>query len=285
MIRVTNQKKKHTKLIGGIIVGVGLILGGTFTVRVIEKIPNGYVGVVYSPNGGVKETTLDQGWNVVGFFDKVTKYPVRMQTVSNSDIKVATSDGKNIEMDIAYNYVVRPDKVVDVFNKFGAVKVEQIENSYLRSRLWDAARKVISKYSVIDTYGQKSAEAASEIQKTFAEDMSKYGFVIDDLTLGVPKPDKATQDAIDARVKSSQELERSQTEIKIAKAEAEKKKIEAEGIAEANDIIKKSISDEIIENKKIESNEIIQKKFIEKWNGQMPKATGKDSILQLPLND
>ncbi|QPK89818.1 prohibitin family protein [Bacillus velezensis] len=282
---MTNQKKKHTKLIGGIIIGAGLILGGIFTVRVIEKIPNGYVGVVYSPNGGVKEATLDQGWNVVGFFDKVTKYPVRMQTVSNSDIKVATSDGKNIEMDIAYNYVVRPDKVVAVFNKFGAVKVEQIENSYLRSRLWDAARKVISKYSVIDTYGQKSAEAASEIQKTFAEDMSKYGFVIDDLTLGVPKPDKATQDAIDARVKSSQELERSQTEIKIAKAEAEKKKIEAEGVANANDIIKKSISDEIIENKKIESNETIQKRFIEKWNGQMPKATGKDSILQLPLND
>ncbi len=52
------------------------------------------------------------------------------------------------------------DKVVDLFNKFGAVDVETIENTYLKTRLWDAARKSISKYSVIDTYGQKSAEAA-----------------------------------------------------------------------------------------------------------------------------
>ncbi|MDI5789087.1 hypothetical protein PO124_13710 [Bacillus licheniformis] len=39
----------------------------------------------------------------------------------------------------------------------------------------------------------------------------------------MPKPDKATQEAIDARVKSSQELERTQTELKIAEAEAKRK--------------------------------------------------------------
>ena len=88
-----------------------------------------------------------------------------MQTVNNQDIQVATSDGKNISMDIAYNYVVQPDKVVELFNKFGAVDIESIENSYLKTRLWDAARKSISKYSVIDTYGQKSSDAAAEIQK------------------------------------------------------------------------------------------------------------------------
>ncbi|MCY9156328.1 prohibitin family protein [Bacillus haynesii] len=264
----------NKKLIGGIIVGAGLLISGFTASLFIEKIPNGYVGVVYSPNGGVKNTTLDQGWHMVGIFDKVTEYPVRMQTVNNQDIKVATSDGKNISMDIAYNYVVQPDKVVDVFNKFGAVDVEQIENTYLKTRLWDAARKSISKYSVIDTYGQKSSEAAAEVQKEFAADMKKYGFIIDDLTLGVPKPDKATQEAIDARVKSSQELERSQTEIKIAEAEAKKKKIEAQGIADYNKIIKESMSDEMIKYK-----------WIEKWDGKTPKATGTNSMIQLPLNE
>lgn len=192
-----NKKNSTKKIIGGIIVGAALILGGITASLFIEKIPNGYVGVVYSPNGGVKSETLDQGWHLVGLFNKVTEYPVRMQTVDNEDIKVATSDGKNISMDIAYNYVVQPDKVVELFNKFGAVDIETIENTYLKTRLWDAARKSISKYSVIDTYGQKSSEAASEVQKTFADDMKDLGFLIDDLTLGVPKPDKATQEAID----------------------------------------------------------------------------------------
>ncbi|TWN62092.1 hypothetical protein CHCC14427_2443 [Bacillus paralicheniformis] len=222
----------------------------------------------------MKSETLDQGWHLVGLFDKVTRYPVRMQTVNNQDIQVATSDGKNISMDIAYNYVVQPDKVVELFNKFGAVDIESIENSYLKTRLWDAARKSISKYSVIDTYGQKSSDAAAEIQKTFADDMKGLGFVIDDLTLGVPKPDKATQEAIDARVKSSQELERTQTELKIAEAEAKKKKIEAQGIAEYNEIIKKSMSDEMIKYQ-----------WIQKWDGKMPKATGSNSLIQIPTDE
>ncbi|MBU8785226.1 MULTISPECIES: prohibitin family protein [Bacillus] len=271
---IQTKKNKGKAWFGGIIVAVALIAGGFLASLFIEKIPNGYVGVVYSPNGGVKSETLDQGWHFVGLFDKVTEYPVRMQTVNNQDIQVATSDGKNISMDIAYNYVVQPDKVVELFNKFGAVDISSIEDSYLKTRLWDAARKSISKYSVIDTYGQKSSEAAAEIQKTFADDMKRLGFVIDDLTLGVPKPDKATQEAIDARVKSSQELERTQTELKIAEAEAKKKKIEAEGIAEYNEIIKKSMSDEMI-----------QYQWIQKWDGKMPKATGSNAFIQLPQDE
>ncbi|KKB71698.1 MULTISPECIES: prohibitin family protein [Bacillus] len=271
---IQTKKNKGKAWFGGIIVAVALIAGGFLASLFIEKIPNGYVGVVYSPNGGVKSETLDQGWHFVGLFDKVTEYPVRMQTVNNQDIQVATSDGKNISMDIAYNYVVQPDKVVELFNKFGAVDISSIEDSYLKTRLWDAARKSMSKYSVIDTYGQKSSEAAAEIQKTFADDMKRLGFVIDDLTLGVPKPDKATQEAIDARVKSSQELERTQTELKIAEAEAKKKKIEAEGIAEYNEIIKKSMSDEMI-----------QYQWIQKWDGKMPKATGSNAFIQLPQDE
>ncbi|ATH91800.1 hypothetical protein ACH95_04260 [Bacillus glycinifermentans] len=271
---IQTKKNKGKAWLGGIITAVALIAGGFLASLFIEKIPNGYVGVVYSPNGGVKSETLDQGWHFVGLFDKVTEYPVRMQTVNNQDIQVATSDGKNISMDIAYNYVVQPDKVVELFNKFGAVDISSIEDSYLKTRLWDAARKSISKYSVIDTYGQKSSEAAAEIQKTFADDMKRLGFVIDDLTLGVPKPDKATQEAIDARVKSSQELERTQTELKIAEAEAKKKKIEAEGIAEYNEIIKKSMSDEMI-----------QYQWIQKWDGKMPKATGSNAFIQLPQDE
>ena len=271
---IQTKKNKGKAWLGGIITAVALIAGGFLASLFIEKIPNGYVGVVYSPNGGVKSETLDQGWHFVGLFDKVTEYPVRMQTVNNQDIQVATSDGKNISMDIAYNYVVQPDKVVELFNKFGAVDISSIEDKKIKTRLWDAARKSISKYSVIDTYGQKSSEAAAEIQKTFADDMKRLGFVIDDLTLGVPKPDKATQEAIDARVKSSQELERTQTELKIAEAEAKKKKIEAEGIAEYNEIIKKSMSDEMI-----------QYQWIQKWDGKMPKATGSNAFIQLPQDE
>ena len=91
----------------------------------------------------------------------------------------------------------------------------------------------------------------------------------------MPKPDKATQEAIDARVKSSQELESNKTEMKIAEAEAKKKKIEAQGIAEYNEIIKKSMSDE----------EMIKYQWIQKWDGKTPKATGSNSLIQIPMDE
>nr|WP_204553184.1 prohibitin family protein [Bacillus ectoiniformans] len=265
---------KNRKVLGAVIVAAALGIGVLVLSLFIEKIPNGYVGVVYSPNGGVQKETLGQGWHLVGLFDKVTKYPVRMQTVNYSDIEVATSDGKNVTIDFAYNYNIQPDKVVDVFNKFGPVEVSEIEASYLRTRLWDAGRKAIAKYSVIDTYGEKSSEAAVNVQKLFAEDINSLGFTVDNLTLGVPKPDKSTQAAIDKRVEAAQELERKQIELKIAKAEAEKKQIEAKGISDYNEIIKKSISKEVIQNK-----------WIEKWDGKMPKATGSNQLIEIPIGE
>ncbi|MDM5198049.1 prohibitin family protein [Fictibacillus enclensis] len=269
-----SKKGINRKVLGGIIIGVALILAVGITSLFIEKVPNGYVGVVYSPNGGVQDDTLGQGWHLVGLFDKVTIYPVRMQTVNYSNIQVATSDGKSVTIDFAYNYSIQPDKVVQVFNKFGPVEIEEIEGSYLRTRLWDAGRKAIAKYSVIDTYGEKSSEAATNVQKIFAEDVRQLGFNVNNLTLGVPKPDKSTQAAIDKRVEAAQELERKQIELKIAKAEAEKKQIEAKGIADYNAIIKKSISKEVIQNK-----------WIEKWDGKMPKATGTNSLIQIPVDE
>lgn len=277
MEKLTPEKKSrggNRKVLGGSLVALALIIGLALLSMFIEKIPNGYVGVVYSPNGGVQDETLGQGWHLVGLFDKVTVYPVRMQTVNYKDIQVATSDGKSVTVDFAYNYSIQPDKVVDVFNQFGPIEVEQIEDSYLRTRLWDAGRKGIAKYSVIDTYGEKSSEAAVNVQTLFADDIKELGFVVDNMTLGVPKPDESTQAAINKRVEAAQELERKQIELKIAQAEAQKKKIEAQGIADYNEIIKASISPEVIQNK-----------WIEKWDGVMPKATGSNQLISIPMDE
>ncbi|MFF3146815.1 hypothetical protein ACFVRU_35140, partial [Streptomyces sp. NPDC057927] len=74
-------------------------------------------------------------------------------------------------------------------------------------------------------------------------------------------------------VKATQELERKQTELKITKAEAERKKIEAQGIADANEIISKSITDKTL-----------QREWLEKWNGKTPLVTDGNSMIQIPVN-
>ena len=262
----------NNKFIGGMILtGIILIGGFSVTMMFVERVPSGYVGVVYSTKG-VEEKTLGTGWHFIGLFDKVIEYPTRMQTVNYKDIQVATTDGKNIEMDIAYNFTVDSEQVVNLFNKFGAVPVEDITEGYLRTRLWDASRKSVSTYNIIEIYGESSSKAAGEIQVAFAEDVGKLGFIVDNLTMGVPKPDEATQNAINERVKASQELERKETEKKIAEAEAERLKIEAEGKAEANRILSQSIT-----------QQVLNQQIIDKWDGILPLVTDGNTMVQLPV--
>jgi regulator of protease activity HflC (stomatin/prohibitin superfamily) len=247
---------RFVKWVIGIVIAALIVvaIGSQFMVR----IGNGYVGVVFSPNGGIQEETLGQGWHPIGLFDKVTEYPIRLQTVEYKDVQTATSDGKNITIkNISFNYQVEQNKVIEASKTFGAITMDQIEDSYLRTRLADAARKSISKYSVIDIYGEKSSDAAADIQRLFSENIAKLGFVVSDLTLGVPTPDPKTQEAIDARVKASQDLERKTTELQIAQKEAERQKVEAQGIAnaelikaqgqaQANQVLQQSITDNLI---------------------------------------
>lgn len=267
----TKMATKTKAIIGGAITAVvltgGLIVGSMF----VEKIPAGYVGVVYNL-GGVEDEPLSQGWKLVKPFDKVIKYPTKTQTVNYDSVQVATKDGKNVDIDVAFNFNIDSTKAVGLYNKFGAVTVDNIADGFLRTRLRDSARKVISQYSVIDIYGEKSSEAQGKIQEAFSKDVEKLGFMIEGLTLGVPKADAKTQEAIDARVKASQELEKKNTEIETAKKEKERLEIEAEGIAEYNKTISKSLTPELI-----------NQMTIDKWNGTLPQVTGSDNMMiQVP---
>lgn len=265
---MTNQLKLA---VGGVIVGLGLVVGSTLTIMKTERITAGEVGVVYNTKG-IESEVLPTGWHITGLLDKTVEYPVKLQTVNYKDMKVSTNDGKSIELDFAYNFTIDSSKVTDLFNKFGAIKVDVIQDTYLRTRLWEAARTTISKYNVIEIYGEKSSEASSKIQESFANDIKELGFTVTDLTIGVPKADKSIQDAIDERVKASQQLEKKKTELAITKAEAERKEIEAKGQAKANDIISKSTNDKIL-----------TQQWLEKWNGETPSVVGENgTMIQLP---
>ncbi|MDR4151187.1 prohibitin family protein, partial [Bacillus thuringiensis] len=94
------------------------------------------------------------------------------------------------------------------------------------------------------------------------------GFLVDSVTLEAPKPDANTAKAIQGVVDAQQNLEKAEIEKKQATINAEKAIEEARGKAEANEIIKKSLTPEIVEIKKIE-----------KWDGKLPQVSGEANPL------
>lgn len=228
----------------------------------IEKVPEGKVAVVYSPSNGAKEV-LDAGWHLTGLFEKTQEYPTRI-TIVETNIAVTTSDGKKVNMPVRYEMKVDKAKVLDIFKELGSQNIETIQEGYLYQKLFKASREVVSGYSVLDIYGTKTSEASAKVTESMADSSLGLGFIITDVTLGTPELDEATQLAIDARVQAAQELEKLNLEKQIAVEEAEKKRIEAKGIADAqiekargeataNKLLSESITSELIKLKETEA--------------------------------
>lgn len=248
---------KETTLIkvgvtGAVVLGLGIIGGFRF----LEKIDNGYVGVRYSMNGGVREETLTQGVKFVGL-DKVTQYPIRLQTVKAKKLNLATEDGKATHVSITYAYKVDPTKVSDVFKEFGSIKVEDIEGGWLKAQLLKSSRKAVAQYSLLDVTGSKSTEVQQVILESFEEAVKAKGFLVEDVAFGVPDVDAETQKSIDEIIKAGQEKEKAVLEAETAKTKADssayQKVTAAQAEADANLKLSKSITPELIDLKEAEA--------------------------------
>jgi regulator of protease activity HflC (stomatin/prohibitin superfamily) len=254
------QNPKSIKILVGIFIIVIAIIAVAFAF--VEKVPEGKVAVVYSPNGGATDV-LNPGWHLIGLFDKTQVYPTRIAIITTK-VSVTTNDGKKITMPARYEMKVDKSKVLSIFKELGSQDIEQIQEGYLYQKLFKSSRSTVSQYSVLDIFGTKTTEASGKVTEAMAESCEELGFIITDVTLGNPEVDKATQAAIDERVKAAQQLEKLNLEKQIATAEAEKLKIEAEGkataeiaeakgTAEANRILQESITEPLLRKMEMEA--------------------------------
>lgn len=244
------RKMNENKLIklgvaGAVILGIGVIGGFKF----FEKIDNGYVGVRYSMNGGIKDEALTQGVKFVGI-DKVIQYPIRLQTIQSKNISVSTSDGKKTTIDVKYDYKVDSTKAAKMYKEFGNITSEDIESGWLKSKLQKVAREVYAKYSLLDVLSGDSSKVEAEVLTNFAKSVESKGFEVEDVTLGVPDVDKETQKSIDAIIRAGQENEKAKLDAETAKTQADseayKKTKAAEAEAESNRKVAESVTDNLI---------------------------------------
>lgn len=220
------------KLIAGaILAGTVLIISVIAFFSFTERVPEGKVSVVYSPSGGAQEV-LNPGWHIIGLFDKTQEYPTRISIIK-TDVSVTTNDGKKITMPARYEMKVDKARVLDIFKELGSQDIEQIQEGYLYQKLFKASRSTISQYSVLDVFGTKTTEASAKVTEEMRESAKELGFIITDVTLGNPEVDKATQAAIDQRVKAAQVLEQLILDKQISTETAKKQVIEAQGVADS----------------------------------------------------
>lgn len=262
--------------IGGVILALVIIVGIICCALCLERIPTGYVGVVYSMSGGVQDEILTQGFHLVAPTKHVKEFTVgNEQLVLSQDERdgsetdesflVSTADNANISISFQMSYRFKQDKVTDTYKKFRGMDGEQIINSRVRTVLKAKISEVTTDYTMMDIYSGDRGKINDELTEFLNKELGEeFGIEVMDASIIDVHPDAQLQKTINDRVTAMQKKQQAEAEqetIKVqnqtrlleAQAEADAKKIEAEGEAEANRIIAASITDGLLKKMEMEA--------------------------------
>lgn len=298
--------------VGAIVLFILIIGGLIFTLMCTEKVPTGYVGVVYNMNGGVDGEVLSQGWHIVAPTKKVTEYSIGLEqsyltsekkgdSPHDESFNIPTSDGKTVRVNLEFSYRFDEERVAETFTQFKGKSGEQIKDTFIKPKIVAWTQEISANYPVTDIFGDKRTQINAELDVYLREKFDKYGIVIDTVNFTDISVDDETAAAIQKKVTAQQELELANIEAQTAQIQAEKDKevariaaeknkevaqIEAEkALIEANaqaEVVRIAAEAEAEANKKIAeslTSELIDKIKYEIWDGKLPTVSGTASII------
>lgn len=289
--------------IGAVILALVMILGIVGAVICLEKVPAGYVGVVYNMNGGVDGEVLTQGWHLVSPTKKVTTYSIGIeQSYLTSDNKgdspdddsfnIPTSDGKTVRVNLEFSYRFDEERVAETFVMFKGKSGESIKDTFIKPKIIAWTQEVSANYPVTDIFGDKRTQINAELDVYLREKFDQYGIIIDTVNFTDISVDAETAAAIQKKVTAQQELELANIEAQTAMVNANKEKEVAQvaaekAIVEANaeaEVIRIAAEAEAEANRQIAASltqELIEKIKYEQWDGKMPTVSGTGAIVSI----
>ena len=236
---------QHKKTFAGIVAGLLAVVVAIVAFVSVERVPVGYVGVVYSA-AGVEDQTLAQWWQLLSPLKKVSKFPVSQQQVVLSDDAAdsgekehadwcidAPADGGMVKINLTVNYNFMPDRVVELFNRFNGMNGETLVESRIQNSIIAYVKEVTPRFSVMGIYSDKKSEVNEAITAYLNEKLrDEYGInVASALVIDVELDDTLMQ-KVQAKEQAKQDAEIAELEKQTAMAQAETDKVKAQADAD-----------------------------------------------------
>jgi len=237
-------KTRYFATLGASIVSAILIIAS-----LLRIVPPGSVGVQILFGKVLTTSTLSEGLNVVNPFVDLEIMTIRTQAYTMSialeegqrygddAITSLTKDGLEVAMDLTVWYHLMPSEAANVFQKIGRDYVAKIVRPASRT----AIRNTTVKYNAVEIYSEKREEVQTEISKSLEIDFEQRGIVLEKVLLRNIKLPAKVKNAIEAKLEAEQDAQKMEFVLLKESKEAERKKIEASGIAEAQRIIAQSL--------------------------------------------
>ena len=256
--------------VGAVVLALVIIFGIIGCAVCLEKIPAGYVGVVYSMSGGVEDEVLQQGWHMISPTKKVKEFTVSEEQLAltkddDKSFSVSTSDNANIDISFQMSYYFIEEDVAKTYQRFKGMDGEDIIKNRVTTVLRSKISEVTGSYSMMEIYSGERAVINKAIKEYLNKELGdRYGIAVTEASIIDVHPDEQLQKTIDERVRAMQKKQQAeaeqdtikvQNETKILEAEASAKAkiIAAEAEAKANEIIANSITENLLKKEEMEA--------------------------------
>jgi regulator of protease activity HflC (stomatin/prohibitin superfamily) len=212
-------------------------------------IPAGHVGVV-DFFGTVSANTLKSGINLVNPMARVVKLSIKTQEIKEV-MDVPSKEGLTVKLELSVLFHLDPEKAAEVYKTVGENYVSVILEPQFRS----VARGVTAGYEAKALYTSEREMLAQIIMADLQKIVGPRGVVVESSPLRQITLPPGLTAAIEEKLRAEQESQRMQFVLAKERQEADRKRIEAQGISDFQNIVAKGISDQLLRWKGIEATE------------------------------
>ena len=243
-----------------------------FLVGCGTQIPSGYRGVKYFKFGDGTEMgkIYDEGFNWHMPWNKIYVYKIQLEE-SKEDLPILSADGATIMLEVSIWYRPEVTKLDSLQKTIGPGYFGSVVAPALRG----VARSVVGKYKPEEIYSSKREMIATEILEEMKNMVAAKFISVENVIIrNVQLPPKITE-AINLKLAADQEAQRMEYVLLKETQEAERKRIEAKGIADFQKIVSSGITQDLLKWKGIEATE----KLAESQNTKVVViGAGKDGL-------
>src|SRR5215467_9823827 len=226
-----------------------LLLALIFLMASTTSIPTGNVGVL-TLFGKVTGETLGEGIHLLNPLKSVQKLSIQTQSVKES-ASVPSNEGLMLALDTSLLFHLDRNKAAEVYQLVGADYADKIVEPMLRSEI----RASTSAHSANALYTNARELVQQQIQDNLTKQLAPHGVMVENVLLRDVQLPPMLKSSIEAKQQAEQDALRMNFILQKEKQEAERKRIEAQGIADFQKIVAQGISPQLLEWKGIEATE------------------------------
>jgi regulator of protease activity HflC (stomatin/prohibitin superfamily) len=228
---------------GGLVIFL-LLLSSTVVIRAGSR------GVVFDIFRGISPEPLAEGLHIiVPVIQQVTRYDVRTHTYTmsqrpgetvrgdNETLWAPTADGLKVGLEITVRYKPEAARLAELHRSIGP----DYEDKIIRPAIRNVSRMVVSEYNILDVYSKRRATIQQQIFDRLKGMFARDGLVCEEVLLRDVLFSKEFEAALESKMMAGQKVQQLEFEVQQAQKRAEARVKEAQGEAEAFDVINTSI--------------------------------------------